>query len=85
VIDFRDGLGHLEIADLVFGSISRGRIQRKIWCLGPFAGVDYNLTFCPLQSGLQHVYHGQSYARVDLNPMPKSAYSPVRDFGFQNE
>ncbi len=34
----------------------RGRIQRKTWscyscmCMGPYAGVDYNLTFRPLQS-----------------------------------
>jgi hypothetical protein len=32
----------------------------------PYAGVD--LTVCPLQSLLQHVYHWQPYARVDLNP-----------------
>jgi hypothetical protein len=34
--------------------------------MGPYAGVDYNLTFCPLQSRLQHIYHGQLYnALVD--------------------
>jgi hypothetical protein len=27
--------------------------------MGPYAGVDYNLTLCPLQSRLQHIYHGQ--------------------------
>jgi hypothetical protein len=32
--------------------------------LGPYAGVDYNLTLCRLQ----HIYHGQPYARVDLIP-----------------
>jgi hypothetical protein len=32
------------------------------------AGVDYYLTVCPLQSRLQHIYHWQPYARVDLNP-----------------
>ncbi len=26
-------------------------------CMGPYAGVDYNLTW--LQSRLQHIYHGQ--------------------------
>jgi hypothetical protein len=31
---------------------------------------------CPLQSRLQHIYHGQPYARVDLNPMPESTLSP---------
>jgi hypothetical protein len=44
--------------------------------MGPYAGVDYNLTFCPLQSPLQNIYHGQPYARVDLNPMPESTLTP---------
>jgi hypothetical protein len=38
-------------------------------CIGPYAGVDYNLTLCRFQSILKHMYHGQPYARVDLNPM----------------
>jgi hypothetical protein len=43
--------------------------------MGPYAGVDnYKLTFCPLQSRLQHIYHG--HARVDLNPMPETTLSP---------
>ncbi len=29
--------------------------------MGPYAGVDYNLNLCPLQSRLQHIY-----------PMPES-------------
>jgi hypothetical protein len=44
--------------------------------MGPYAGVDYNLTLCRLQSRLQHIYHGQLYARVDLNRVdfiPQSA------------
>jgi hypothetical protein len=44
--------------------------------MGPCAGVDYNLTLCLLQSRLQHIYHGQPYARVDLNPMSASTLSP---------
>ncbi len=41
--------------------------------MGPYAGADYNLTLCPFQSQLQHIYHGQSYAestygRVDFIP-----------------
>jgi hypothetical protein len=36
--------------------------------MGPFAGVDYYLTLCPLQSRLQHIYNGQHYARVDFIP-----------------
>ncbi len=50
--------------------VARGRIHRKTWCIGPYAGVDYNLISCPLQSRLQHIYYEQPYARVDHNPMP---------------
>jgi hypothetical protein len=51
--------------------------------MGPYAGVDYNLTLCPLQSRIQHIYHGQPYAWGDLNPMLELTLSPqVRDFGF---
>jgi hypothetical protein len=32
--------------------------------MGPYAGVDYNLT----HSRLEHIYHGQPYARVDFIP-----------------
>jgi hypothetical protein len=42
----------------------------------PYAGVDYNLTLCPVQSRLQHIYHGQPYARVDPNSKPESTLSP---------
>ncbi len=40
--------------------------------MGPYAGVDYNLTLRPFQSRLQQIYHidhGKPYARVDHNPM----------------
>jgi hypothetical protein len=53
----------------MIGLKTRGRIQRKTWCmerLEPYTGVDYNLTLCSLQSRLQHNYHGQPYARVDF-------------------
>ncbi len=33
-----------------------------------YVGIDYNLTLCTLQSRLQHIYHGQPYARVALSP-----------------
>ncbi len=33
-----------------------------------------NLTLCPLQ----HIYHGQPYARVDLNPMPELTFLPSK-------
>ncbi len=36
----------------------------------------YNLTLCPLQSRLQHIYHGEPYTRVDLNPMPEPTLAP---------
>jgi hypothetical protein len=49
----------------------------------PYAGVDYNLTLWPVQSRLQHIYHGQPYARVDFIPKSRTldlasgARSPV--------
>ncbi len=55
---------------------NRVRIQKKTWCMGSHAGADYSLTLCPLQSRLQRIYHGQPYARVDLNPMPESTFIP---------
>jgi hypothetical protein len=47
--------------------------------MGPYAGVDYNLTLCPLQqSRLQHFYHGHSATLCQSrpNPMPESTLSP---------
>jgi hypothetical protein len=32
--------------------------KEKTWWIGPSARVDNNLTICPLQSRLQHIYHG---------------------------
>ncbi len=57
-------------------SESWGQILRKTWCMWPYAGVDYNLTLCPLQSRLQHICHGHPYGRVDLNPAPESTLFP---------
>ncbi len=37
---------------------------KKNMVYGTCAGVDYNLTLCLLQ----HIYHGQPYARVDFIP-----------------
>ncbi len=53
--------------------------------MGPFAGVDYSLALCQLHSRLQHIYRGQTYARVELNPIPKSSRlcPPGRDFEFR--
>ncbi len=52
--------------------------QKKNMVHGTLCRVDYNITLCPLQSRLQHIYHGQGqpYAKVDLNPMPESTLSP---------
>jgi hypothetical protein len=51
--------------------------------MGPYAEVDYNLTLCPLQSRLPHIYHGQPYDRIDLNPNASVDFiPPVRDFRF---
>jgi hypothetical protein len=49
--------------------------------MGSYDGVDSNITLCPLQGRLQHIYHGQPYARVDLHLMLESTLSSVRDFG----
>ncbi len=62
----------------------RGRIQRKTWCMGPYAG-ELTITSPYVHSGvdcMQHIYHN--------NPMPESTltlgqsrlYPQVRDFGF---
>jgi hypothetical protein len=51
---------------------SEAESKEKTWSMGPCGGVDYNLTLCPLQSRLQHTYHEQPYARVNLNSMPES-------------
>jgi hypothetical protein len=40
--------------------------------MGPYAGVDYNLTLCPLQSRLQHIYYVQPYARVHFIPQSRT-------------
>jgi hypothetical protein len=45
--------------------------------MGPYAGVDYNLTLCPLQSQLQHNYHRKPFVRVDLNPMLELTLNPM--------
>jgi hypothetical protein len=38
--------------------------------MGPYAGSNYNLTICALQSRLQHIYQSrpEPYAGVDLFP-----------------
>jgi hypothetical protein len=43
----------------------------------PYAGVDYKLTLCPLPSRLQHIYHGQPYARGDFIPQSDTWIWPL--------
>ncbi len=50
--------------------------------MGPYAGVDFNP--CRLQSRLQQIYHGQPYARVDLNPMPVDL-NPMPELNLSSE
>ncbi len=40
--------------------------------MGPYAGVDNNLTLCPLQ----HIYNGQPYTRLNLNPNARVGFIP---------
>ncbi len=47
------------------------------------AGDDYNRTLCPLQSRLQHIYHGQPQARPTLTLCQSRLYPPIRDFVFR--
>jgi hypothetical protein len=51
------------------GPKAESKEKHGVW-MGPYAVVDY------LQSRLRHIYHGQPYARVDLNPMPEPTLSP---------
>jgi hypothetical protein len=46
--------------------------------MGPYAGVNDNLTLCPLQSRLQHIYHGQ--IRV-VYPGSRILILPIPDLG----
>jgi hypothetical protein len=57
-------------------AVQRGRIQRKIY-MGPYAGVDYTTSpYVHSRVDSNTFYHGQPYARVDLNPTPESTLSP---------
>ncbi len=59
-------------------TVPRGRIQRKTWCMGPYAVVEYNLI--RLQSRLQRIPRATLYARIYLNPMPESTLSSSQGF-----
>jgi hypothetical protein len=69
------------ISLLLTNTVSRGRIQRKTWCMEPYAGVDYNINLRRLQ--LQHIYHGQPYARESAITLCQSRLCPpVSDLEF---
>jgi hypothetical protein len=34
--------------------------EEKACYMGPYAGVDYKFTLCPLQTRLQHIYRGRA-------------------------
>jgi hypothetical protein len=42
-----------------------------------YAGVDYNLTLCPLHSRLQNIYYGQLNASVDFIPQSGTLIWPL--------
>jgi hypothetical protein len=42
--------------------------------MGP--GVDNNFTLCSLQSRLQHIFHGEPYARVVFIPRSRTLIWP---------
>jgi hypothetical protein len=54
----------------------RGRIQRKTWCMGPYAGVDYTSPYVDTRVDSNTFTMGQPYPRVDHNPMPEPTLSP---------
>jgi hypothetical protein len=53
--------------------------------MGPYAGADYIVyitsSYVHSRADSHHIYQRQSYARVDLNPMPAFILQS-RDFGF---
>ncbi len=50
--------------------------ESKKTCMGPYAGVLSSTITSLVQCQLQHMYQGQTYARVALNPMPESTLYP---------
>ncbi len=50
--------------------------------MGPYAGFNYNLTLCPLQSPLQHMYYDNPKLASTLTLCQSRLYPPVREFGF---
>ncbi len=62
-------------------SEAESKEKHGVW--DPMPELTIPSTLCPLQSRFQHIYHGQPYARVDLNSYARVDFiPPVRDFGF---
>jgi hypothetical protein len=61
---------------IFFYHVIRGRIQRKAWCLGPYAGAASPYVHSRVDSNTLTMSKQPLQARVDLNPMPESTLSP---------
>jgi hypothetical protein len=60
----------------IYNAVAESKEKHGVWDPMLELTISYNLTLCPLQSRLQHIYHGYSNARVDLNPMPRVYFIP---------
>ncbi len=68
--------------DPTFCSRARGRIQKKTLCMGPYAGVDYNLTYVHSRVDSNTFTKGNPMPELTLTLCQSRLYPPVRDFGF---
>ncbi len=50
--------------------------------MGPYAGEDYNITLCPLQSRLKHIAMGNPMPESTLTLCQSRLHPAVRDLGF---
>jgi len=61
----------------------RGQIKKHgVWDAMPELTITSPYVVSRVDSNTCTVHNGQPYARVDLNPMPKSTLSPSQDLGF---
>jgi hypothetical protein len=54
--------------------------KEKTWYMGPYGGVDYNLTLCSLDSNTFTM--GSPLPEPTLTLCQSRLYTPIRDFGF---
>ncbi len=70
--------GHHTASILLPFVFQRPNPKKKYGVWDPMSEMTITITFhshlCPLQSRLQHTYHGKPYARVDRNPLTKSTF-----------